>query len=249
MKKTIITLMALAGVVSADTFTMSDLVSSGTLGEGVSQDVSYADTVYTFTNKGAITEITNSELLDAFKATSGYITIAAWVNQTEGSEDAIFSVGGQNDGLKFALKDDCLQVTTKGTKDTTTSLAVTQGNTTTPAWTLVAVTISLDSAGTSTFFTGSNGYTSLSSEDKSIGGWTTPSNNYFAIGSGNGNGNRDLFEGQIANLTIITSSTAATADSIKTLMGNTAPKLVPEPTTATLSLLALAGLAARRRRR
>ena len=43
---------------------------------------------------------------------------------------------------------------------------------------------------------------------------------------------------------------AWTADSLKQLTASTLQaKLVPEPTTATLSLLALAGLAARRRRR
>ena len=251
MKKTFIAMMALAGMASATTFTMDDLLESATIGTGVVKDKTYAGCVYTFNGQGAITNISDSDAIAALSGTSGFVTIAAWVNQTEGSEDAIFSVGGQNDGFKFALKGDNLQVTTKGVKDTTTGVAVAQGTLDKPVWTLVAVTIDLDKNGSdSVFYVGADGYTSLTTSDGwALGSWNSFSTNTIAIGSGNGNGNRDLFEGQIANLTFFTSETAPTAASIQQLMGNTAPVTIPEPTTATLSLLALAGLAARRRRR
>ena len=252
MKKTLIALMALAGVAMAETFTMDQLVATGTMGSSVTLDANYtADKVYSFVGDSAITNITCADLTSALQASTGFITIAAWVNQTEGSEDAIFSFGGQNDGFKFALKNDKLQITTKGVKDSTTNVAVTQGTLADPAWTLVAVSVDLDKTGAdSVFFTGSAGYTTLTTtQGIALGSWNAASNSYFAIGSGNSNGLRDGFEGQIANLTIFTSDTVATAETIMNVMGNTAPKMIPEPATATLSLLALAGLAARRRRK
>ena len=254
MKKTLIALMALAGVAMAETFTMDQLVSTGTLGTGVTLDSSYTDAVYNFDTKGAILNMSNAELTSALNASTGFITIACWVNQTNGDEDAIFAIGGRNDGFKFALKNDNLQITTKGVKDSTTSMSVAQGTLENPAWTLVAVSIDLDKTGSdSVFFVGADGYTTLTmSNGVALGNWNAASNSYFAIGSGNSNGDRDLFEGQIANLTIFTSDTVATAETIMAVMGNTAPAaspIVPEPATATLSLLALAGLAARRRRK
>ncbi len=109
MKKTLIALMALAGVAMAETFTMDQLVATGTMGSSVTLDANYtADKVYSFVGDSAITNITSAGLTSALQASTGFITIAAWVNQTEGSEDAIFSFGGQNDGFKFALKNDKL---------------------------------------------------------------------------------------------------------------------------------------------
>ena len=249
MKKTLIALMALASVACAgEIVTMEQLVDGATFGTGVVKDTYYTSTVYNFNTGGAITNITNSTVLGMLSGTTGYVTIAAWVNQTDGGEDAMFSVGGQNDGFKFSLKNDNLQITTKGVADKTTGMAVTQGTIDAPAWTLVAVTIDLDKTGSdSYFFTGTDGYTTLTqSTGWALGSWNALTTETIAIGSGNGNGLRDGFAGQIANLTIFTSETAATSESIMAVMGNTAP--IPEPATATLSLLALAGLAARRRR-
>ena len=249
MKKTLVALMALASVACAGQIvTMDQLVAGATLGEGVVKDTYYTSTVYNFSNQGAITNISNSTVIEMLSGTTGYVTIAAWVNQTDGGEDALFSVGGQNDGFKFSLKNDNLQVTTKGVADKNTSMAVTQGTMDAPAWTLVAVTIDLDKTGSdSYFFTGTDGYTTLNmSTGWNLGSWNALSTEALAIGSGNGNSDRDVYAGQIANLTIFFSETAATSDSIMAVMGNTAP--IPEPATATLSLLALAGLCARRRR-
>ena len=72
----------------------------------------------------------------------------------------------------------------------------------------------------------------------------TGSNLYF--GSASTNDQQDNFAGSIAQFQIVQGA-ALSATEIKTI-ANTTPT-IPEPTTATLSLLALAGLAARRRRR
>lgn len=75
----------------------------------------------------------------------------------------------------------------------------------------------------------------------------------FSIGSANGNatsGTENL-NGMLSGFKVFTSEGFETNASVYTALGD-APTLLPtapEPTTATLSLLALAGLAARRRRK
>ncbi len=75
----------------------------------------------------------------------------------------------------------------------------------------------------------------------------------FSIGSANGNatsGGENL-NGMLSGFKVFTSEGFETNASVYAALGD-APTLLPtapEPTTATLSLLALAGLAARRRRK
>ncbi len=123
-------------------------------------------------------------------------------------------------------------------------------------WTLVGISFKAgtDAASGAKYIAGtanSNFYT------RNLGGFDTPaeSDQTFAIGSGNSGDAREVFNGQIAGLTIFTSdSVIGGVNDITAIMGTTAPVMeaeptIPEPTTATLSLLALAGLAARRRRK
>ncbi len=254
MKKTFITLavLAAASVAAADTqklATMSELVGTGTLGANVAQDLTMTGTVYTFSDSSVITNITNSAVTNALANSSGYLTIAAWINASSVSENSIFSIGGQNDGFKFALKDGHLQVTTKGTKDSTVGSTTVSAN----QWTLVAVGIDLSGGHAAThFYVGDS--TDVTAD---IGNWSTPNPaDKYGIGTGNSGGARDAYSGSIANLTVLYSDTALSNADIQTMVGAmptaiTTPDTpaVPEPTTATLSLLALAGLCARRRRK
>ncbi len=118
-------------------------------------------------------------------------------------------------------------------------------------WTLVALSIDLD-GGTA------SGRLYVSGTDdqyysKNFGTMNAADASTFAIGSGNSSNDRELFTGSIANLTVFTSDVAQMQNSdIAAAMGAApalAPVAVPEPATATLSLLALAGLTARRRRK
>ena len=68
--------------------------------------------------------------------------------------------------------------------------------------------------------------------------------NHVTIGAASANENQDNFAGAVAHLQIITGE-ALGADAVVQYASN----IIPEPATATLSLLALAGLAARRRRK
>lgn len=261
MKKTLIALFALAGGAFAgltEVATMSDLLSGSNIefGTGVVNVSSDSATGYSFTGKGAITGITSTTLSEAITDGTGFLTIAAWIKPSDltGAE-SIFSWGGQNTGFKFGIKDTSPQLTTKGVKDNTPNAAAMQMSK--ADWYMLAVTIDLAGDGSGDrdtyFYIGADGYSSLTESGK----WNTlypgtavgTNDDVFGIGSGNGNGNRDLFTGTIANLTVFTSDSVATVAELKTAMGSTAPVLIPEPTTATLSLLAMAGLAARRRRK
>ena len=76
--------------------------------------------------------------------------------------------------------------------------------------------------------------------------------NKFSILSADSNATTDTFKGLLSGVGIFTSTgngTDVTNQAIATAMGAAPMLIVPEPATATLSLLALAGLAARRRRK
>ncbi len=254
MKQTLC-LLALAasfGMASAVTLdelvTMDELVNGATLGSGVELATGYSDsdTVYTFDGTGAILDITNSTLADAFAQGSGKFVIAAWVKTTNSiSTQSIFSTGGQSNGFKFDLTSGGLELTLKNVGDYASNddLIDRTGS----SWTLVAV--SMDIAGGNAsgrlYVTDTNGrYYS-----KTLGTMTISNPSTFAIGSGNSNNDRELFTGSIANLTIFSSDAAQMQNTVIAQAMGPAPVQVPEPATATLSLLALAGLAARRRRK
>ena len=205
-------------------------------------------TTYDFSNGSFIGGITNANLVSALADSSKYITIAAWVKLDDiTGVESIFGYGAQSDGFKFCISGDGLQYTSKGVADK----ELVDTNLTADTWTLVGISFKggNDAADGAKYICGtsnSNFYT------LNLGGFTTPdtTNQTFAIGSGNSGGARETFNGQIAGLTIFTSNGVISGvNDITKHMGTAAPKSIPEPTTATLSLLALAGLAARRRRR
>ena len=251
MKKTLIALMAMASVASAATLTqiatMDQLAAASTdIGSSVTELTDYDKTTYSFTGAGSILSITLPGVTEYITGGTGYLTIAAWIQPSSTSENSIFSIGGQNNGFKFALKNGGLQVTTKGLADTNVTCA-NLGYTSIPTddWTMVAVTIDLSQSGSSRFYMGTvdNKYAS-----RNLGTWNavTGDDLKLAIGSGNAGSVRDGFNGKISNLTLFSSDGLVNNSDIAAMIG-AAP--IPEPTTATLSLLALAGLAARRRRR
>ena len=249
MKKTIIMLLAMSGIASAaleQIASMDDLLAGATLGTGVTNTSSeYTNsTVLNFVaDHSAVIGITNSGLADIINAKTGYLTIAAWINPTAVSESSIFGWGGQSDGVKVAIKGGKAQETTKGLFDHTLSGC---DSITTGDWQLVAFSIALNGSNTSRYLTGDDAGRYWSGQD--WGTWNGTAST-FAIGSARSNEVSDRFLGDIANLTLYYSTEAATKGDLQAAgITNLKPIAVPEPATATLSLLALAGLCARRRR-
>lgn len=249
MKKTLVTILALAGMASATDLTV--LVTMDELIEGAATNTAtkvegMSVTTYDFGDGAYIGGITMEALNTALADNTQYITIAAWVkmDDTNGVE-SIFGYGAQSNGFKFCTSDDGLQYTAKGVADKD----IVDVNLTADTWTLVGISFKggTDAADGAKYFAGTgntNYYT------RNLGGFSAPgaTEKTFAIGSGNSGNARETFNGQIAGLTIFTSNAVIEGvDDVTKHMGKTAP--VPEPTTATLSLLALAGLAARRRRK
>lgn len=251
MKKTLITLMTLAGMASAveltTLFTMDELVSAGT-NNGATKVENMSVTTYKFSDGAYIGGMTLESLNTALQDSSKYITIAAWIMPTDtNGVEAVFGYGAQQNGFKFCTNGDGLQYTAKGVADKQTVDVNLAANT----WTLVGISFKggNDAADGAKYIAGTSNTNYYS---RNLGGFATPgsTDQTFSIGSGNSGSARETFNGQIAGLTIFTSDAViGGVNDITAIMGTTAPVLIPEPATATLSLLALAGLCARRRRK
>ncbi|MBQ5665318.1 MAG: PEP-CTERM sorting domain-containing protein [Akkermansia sp.] len=251
MKNTLVALMALSSVSMAANLTplvtMDELVANA-ITSSATQVENMSVTTYEFSNGSYIGGITCDALNTALQDSSQYITIAAWVKLTDTTGiESIFGYGAQADGFKLCTNGSGLQYTAKGVDDYPTVTAGIQADT----WTLVGISFKGGNAAAdgARYFagTGNNNYFT-----RNLGGFDTPGEGdlTFAIGSGNSGNSREPFNGQIAGLTIFTSSSViGGVNDVTTYMGTVAPVAIPEPATATLSLLALAGLAARRRRK
>ncbi len=251
---TLTALLGLAGSSAAVTdnyetlATMETLANAGTLVGNVVYDRSYTGTVYSFDGESAVTDITNTAIADKIAGGSGYLTIAAWVYNRDGTASNIFSTGGQSNGFKLDLRNDSLLFTTKGVADTHVSAATVARD----QWTLVGVSLNLSGSGNSWLYDGAN---STQHYTRQLGSWNRANPATFAIASGNSDGIRldsqgrsEAFRGSIANLTVLYSNDLLSNASVSQAIG-AAPQAIPEARTALLGLLALAGLAAHRRRR
>ncbi len=235
---------------------MEDLLSSSTttIDRGVNRDYSSSGYTFTFDGSGAaILNITNQDIADYIAGNSGILTIAAWVKQSPVSDGMIFSTGGQSNGFMWGVDNSHFKFVSKNVEAYTKSdLDIPSSSET---WTLVAIGINLanpseNRANRYYLGTASNGYYSQSFRD-----WNDPNPTSFGIGTGNSDSTRRDdnynyygFKGSIANLTVIKSDELLNNTQILSLIGD-APVAIPEPATATLSILALAALAARRRRK
>ncbi|MGN0869201.1 MAG: LamG domain-containing protein [Akkermansia sp.] len=166
-------------------------------------------------------------------STTSY-TLMAWVKATGTSgTGSIFGTGKDNStGIKFDLRDyNTPQLTQKYVGlNYYNSKPITLNQ-----WYNVAITVDGSTNAVTYYLNGK-----CLGTDTKDSRFNAAQGAYAAIGSGSYDG-QDLFSGQIAELQVL-SGTLTQTQILK------AAHLTPEPTTATLSLLALAGLAARRRR-
>ena len=279
MKKTLTAFLALSGVASAFTNASWTFEGALTpTGDPISGlTCTYTDTATTSTPSYTETNVTEGTMFGQYQLTQGlgkaitlgdgqYVklgnvaywsngtgkleigsaatnsfTVMTWVNFSEVSgERFFFGTGdGNGSGLAFGVKEGKIDLLAKGKThhddfSTTTTLSA---NT----WYNIAITFDASTGTTIAYLNGAKlGDLTLNGENiyNATGGECS------YIGAGSANVNQDNFAGQIADFKIL--SGALTQDQV---LEQANLKKVPEPTTATLSLLALAGLAARRRRK
>ena len=276
MKKTLIALMALAGVACGDTYwnfeggsytsagdaaytgsatgTVTSVTTTVTTGSVLGNSATTAlGGSLSFTD-GSYLNVSNASALTAKLGTgsskTGDFTIMAYVNFSEivtndGEKGYFFFGTGDSNGGGIALgvlanqTDYCpgsskIDFLVKGQAHCVWDTTVAANE-----WNHLAFSYSSSSNEITLFVNGvSVGTTSAGNS------YGAPNNNTIHIGAGSTNSGQDDFKGQVADLRIITGQ-ALDADAVKWH----AATLLPEPTTATLSLLALCGLAARRRRK
>ena len=219
MKKTLIALMALAGLAAAETYTASTPAKSGTGAQGnyYGFTLTFDNSTYLTTNVPADTELNlDSITLQSRSDNSTATAMKVAVYKYEGDSTTGTFLGTSVTTLADVANDTTYTLTfediTVNSSDRYQFLFV-QADTTEDLTTFAGYQAAAMSWGTSV----------TNSFSASIpGGWGTYKSNGI-----------NSWEGQYIPVTTVTLSTPA----------------VPEPTTATLSLLALAGLAARRRRK
>ena len=166
---------------------------------------------------------------------SNSYTLMAYVKFDDASKtNTIFATGDANKGLAFGLRDGNLNLMAKGLSDHTVSYTLSSNT-----WYNIAVSYDA-SIGTAVFYV--NGDVAGTIENLKTAAFDAPGGEKSGFGSKRVDAREELFSGQLAQFQILDG--ALTQSQILQ-----AAHLVPEPTTATLSLLALAGLAARRRRK
>lgn len=244
MKKTLVTLLALAGVAAAGEVTFTDLTKNIT-----TSGITFTQSTGLFTGS-----ITNYEGADAGKGSNGAITFAIdWSAASALTADTCIltlnydnttttHTSGENNGIYFKADDDSIRAWFGGAVNNGGNIATTDevsgAKKTIKGKDYAILTLRYDDIGATDATKGVSLFTSTSEIYEY---WGQGSSNYDEVTSIYIN--TDL----VKAVTIMTGEiNDATA---KAGVTNLAAAMVPEPTTATLSLLALAGLAARRRRR
>ena len=284
MKKTLIALMALAGIAGASTTTYWNFEgSSNATGAnqytGTDTSVSYTDidkttgsifgdesmttplgSAATYTAGASYTIAGGSDalattLVTGENATTSFTLMSYVKFDSTSGEQFFFGTGTTNmGGLALGIHNGCFDLLVKSVKhysstaDSGWGYQVTAGE-----WHHYAVSFDAATNQATLFVDGtSKGAITLNAKNGNIDfntGIGAASTTMSAgtpdliFGAASTSGAQDDFAGSIAQFQII-SGAALDAAGVKA-----AANLVPEPTTATLSLLALAGLAARRRRK
>lgn len=249
MKKTLIALMALSGVAAADVATTPVWTTSSTAPGQVT---------YTFTQTGSFnfTDLGDAAIKDgeSFTLTMKFVCPSnpfiqgnglSFVAAKNGSNSDLYDINGANNQFRVYLrpKDDCLILSLNGwtygyggdAQTDSTSYVTTlpqTGDISANNPVILGFTLQYVAEG-------NNYFTFATTEDSQV--QITPITDYNVVRSYN-----------FSDLTNYTDNWVnAPADIVSTISITKAGELptVPEPTTATLSLLALAGLAARRRRK
>ena len=267
MKKTLIALMALASVAmgaNGDLTLLYDFDALEATGKGtgtMTQNTwDYDRTVYDVQGGRAYVGIEDSTVTNILNGTdqNTCLTIAFWTHSgyNNSNYQMLFGWGENQTGWKFGFDHRNLCGTTPGRSD------VKGGSVKSGEWVLIAATVKSTSItstveGTTTTTPALTivlrDVTNGQVYDKGDVTYVAPTvaGNTFSVLSANSNNVAENYKGLLSGVGIYTSTgdvNDVTNAAIATAMG-AAPVLIPEPATATLSLLALAGLAARRRRR
>ena len=263
MKKTLITLMALAGVACGANGDLTQIydfqgIRNTNTGAGnlIENTADYDRTVFDMKDAPVYANITNTTITDILNGTdqNTCLTLAFWVNynSAKGKQQMLFGWGENGTGIKFGIDNGAICGTTKDVA------SLTSGTVTNDEWSLIAVTYK---SGTTTVDNVETPCLTMIlrdvSDDKTYlysnktYNAPTTGGDVFSILSGSTKSHTEAYKGLLGGVGIFTSTGNVgdvTNAAIATAMGP-APVLIPEPATATLSLLALAGLAARRRRK
>lgn len=202
--------------------TMDDLYNAASI-QGATVSTTWeieGGSVYSFSgeNGNYIGGITHEGLTSVLSSLdTQYVTMAAWVNlpahgvSGDGDGCAIFSYGGQSDGVKVIDKGGNLKFTTKGVKDFGESSS---GSITLDDWTLVAVTIHKNGDNFEVQYMLGDSISSATNTQAKGTDLT------FAIGNGNATGDhREIFKGEMGNFTVFSSAEQVTAADIASAMG------------------------------
>ena len=261
MKKTLITLMALMGVASAATVQTIDTTDSNLLSyldfsssPSTSQygDVATVKEGYGIINASHAMWTRGS--LDSQANTNAFTLSFDVRNFADGDLLCVASNGTSNaiasNWDKVTLNtgtgaEDTLELKYYGPSVTTTISTGIKNDVTRTEWTTITL-VGETTGGTQyvSLYVDGNYIDKLNMTTLSPGGWCGRGIDGFQFGNGfRGEGTCDAIDGDAEIDNVLFYKRALTASEVKGLIN------IPEPATATLSLLALAGLAARRRRK
>ena len=269
MKKTIIAMMALAGVASAASVGYSSMdttlqegvvigldwdgsaskgsLSGGTVNNGV-LDISGSNAPWTNTSTGTSWTLSFDIMNVKANAWQSIFCLASTVDKHNGSDERKLQVQSDGSGNLYLYNtngdtgkyfDGTANDSQSKPSATSMSLGITKANTEQKAYTLTFVSDATAKTLTGYVDGEQVGQWENWNPDGGIGG--------LQLAQRFGGGRNDIEGFSIDNFTVW--NRALDVNTVSSLIVSSPSENVPEPTTATLSLLALAGLAARRRRK